>query len=471
MKINNLVLGIGGSGMASLSHLLLDYGENIIGYDAKKSNQTKILEERGVKIFYDFPSFLQFHLEKNIHQTIVSSAIRNSPFLDWSKKNGIPIIHRSEALHKKMDEKKSISIAGAHGKTTTTGMVAQILIEACLDPAIMIGGEFPLLDGKGGRWGKGIYGVYESDESDGTFLNHSANYKLLTNIDEDHLDFYKTKENLYQAFLKYLDAKYGYSFLTALDKNTIELIPLIPNKEQTILIIPKELELSSIHIQNFYKIYTFHCNSKTAELKELNGKTYTIQVGFPGEQYLKNASLAFAFAKEIGISEEIILNSLLKYKGIKRRMEILYKGNGILILDDYGHHPTEISAVLDSMEKLKIQNQIKRLVIIFQPHRYTRTQMFYREFANCLKRADVLFILPIYPADEREIPGVSSQLIVDEFIANKPILLSGILEQDVGKIKPIIQEGDGILCVGAGNVYEWGIALSQEWNPQLANKS
>jgi UDP-N-acetylmuramate--alanine ligase len=444
------VLGIGGSGMSSLAHILLDYGFTVIGYDKTSNNQVEILRKRGVQIFSNSNDFLAEENNYTINFTVHSSAIKNHRLLDWSKEKSIQILHRSKVMHELFSEKKTISIAGSHGKTTTTAMVSQILVESGLDPSIMIGGETAVLGEQGGRWGKGEFGVYESDESDGTFLNHSANYRLLTNIDEDHLDYYKDRKSLVEAFCRYIQGE-GRSILYLDDPGIREALESIPDKS-SIIGISKDLSDG-----NYAKTYLLIPGADEWTL-ENNGVRVKFSVPFLGDHYRINASVALALGLEIGLRPEQLSEIMGRYSGVKRRMEVLGKKNGIIILDDYGHHPTEVNVVLDGMRLEKDQGRVSRTIVLFQPHRYTRTENLYKEFASSLLTVDTVYLLPIYSAGEEPIPGVSTHLIQDELLrlGKESTLLTGDIKKDSLEINKNLSSGDLLLSLGAGSVRSWG---------------
>ncbi|MCC5816251.1 MAG: UDP-N-acetylmuramate--L-alanine ligase [Leptospira sp.] len=459
------ILGIGGSGMSSLAHILLDAGMSVIGYDKSQSQQLSLLRSRGVTIYSSPEEFLANQNSISIDFTVHSSAIKSSPLLDWSKKNNIQIQHRSKTMHDFFSKKRSISIAGSHGKTTTTGMVSQMLMDAGKDPAIMIGGESSILADRGGRWGQGDWGVYESDESDGTFLNHKADYRLLINIDDDHLDFYKTKEKLMEAFLNYISVD---------DQSTMILFADDPGVKECLNILNKGKSFIKKNIiaignvpnpKDFKKVYSFSLNGQYGILNDANSDI-KFTVPFLGDHYRINASLAIALGMELGIDLESILNSIASYKGVKRRMEILFHSGNKTIIDDYGHHPTEVLAVLKGIQAEKLSDPNKETIVIFQPHRYTRTKNLYKEFASSLKAVDRILLLPIYAAGEEPMEGINTQLIVNELkrLGKDSILLSGNIQEDLANLLSKLPPSYTLVTLGAGNVREWGLDLAESLN-------
>ncbi|WCL47986.1 UDP-N-acetylmuramate--L-alanine ligase [Leptospira sp. GIMC2001] len=463
------VLGIGGSGMSSLAHILIDRGIQTIGYDKGSNKQTSQLVDRGILFFQTADAFIESGVvpEMAVH----SSAIKDHPLLDWLRDKGIPIFHRSEVMHSFFAEKMTISIAGSHGKTTTTAMVSQIFLDLNLDPSIMIGGETDILNGRGGRWGQGPYGVYESDESDGTFLNHLADYRILTNIDDDHLDHYINRDNLTDSFASYLNTKDGKKSIAYIgDSGICEALKKDIDVTNIILVGERsDFEiLKSTIPHSLDQFHRFNYIEKGFDSWKLISDEISISYSVPfyGDHYRINASLAIALGLELGLDPQSIQNSISKYKGVKRRMEVLGSCNGASIIDDYGHHPTEVKAVLTGFMEAKEKGNIDRVIVIFQPHRFTRTQNLFKDFANELKIADKIFILPIYSAGEEPISGVSSNLIFDELIQSKPdtCLLQGDIDKDCKQILPFLQNNNVLITLGAGSVRSWGERLIENYS-------
>ncbi|PJZ69397.1 UDP-N-acetylmuramate--L-alanine ligase [Leptospira perolatii] len=455
-------LGIGGSGMSSLAHILCGMGYSVSGYDGKKSDTIRILENEGIRIFTkatELPDNFDYDA------AIYSSAIRleTHPIAKLFREKGIAFYHRSEVLHDIFSDTNSIAVAGSHGKTTTTAMVGYILHSAGMDPSIMVGGEVAYLKGLGGNFGKGSWSVFESDESDGTFLKHEAQVRVVTNIDDDHLDFYKTKDKLLEAFAEYISEARQKVVLNLDDIGIKECLTLVSSK---------------VKIEGFFqveKMEELNETSKISKEKQLSslnlsaipflifggtlffyyaGKSLQIRSKFPGDHYLKNSLAAVLAATQTGLSSDKAAAYVSEYTGVKRRLEYLGTKNGVEVYDDYGHHPTEVMAVLSSMSKLAGDHG--RVVILFQPHRYTRTQNLYKEFAKVLDHAELVFLLPIYSAGEDPIEGVNSSLIADSMI-RKPKILSSIQKESVSELRSELKPGDRLVSVGAGNVRDWAL--------------
>lgn len=471
MKGPILFLGIGGSGMSSLAHMALDLKLSVLGYDKKSSETTRYLEERGATIQNNIE---QIPLE-GIEMVVYSSAIndKHKQVFDDIKNKKIPLKHRSEFMHLLVSNQKSISVAGSHGKTSTTTMVSQILTELGLDPTIMIGGDTSLLEKRGGKIGGGKFAVYESDESDGTFLGHKASIRLLTNIDNDHLDYYKTRERLEDAFFEYIS--FGTAGDAVLYANDPGIRDVLVHKTKEIHFSPEFrlylcLESKDTKSEWYHSLESklgnqlipirYHIKDDVLEFDFPGFTSLSLQLPYPGVHYLTNGLVALVGAFVAGVFPEVSAGILSRYIGVKRRQEILGIWNGVTVMDDYGHHPTEIAMVIRSLKnKLKSNG---RLVVLFQPHRYTRTQLLLKELAESLSLTDNLLILPIYSASEPPIPGITHESFLPFLNTKNAEFLKGDMDLDLISIKSKLQRGDMFLCLGAGNVRDWGLKLLED---------
>lgn len=471
MKGPILFLGIGGSGMSSLAHMALDLNLPVLGYDKKNSETTAFLAERGATLENDIS---QIPLE-GIEMVVYSSAINDKHkqvFAEIKEKN-IPLKHRSEFMHLLVSNQKSISVAGSHGKTSTTTMVSQILIEVGMDPTIMIGGDTSLLEKRGGKIGGGEFAVYESDESDGTFLKHKASIRLLTNIDNDHLDYYKTRERLEDAFFEYM--AFGTDGVAVLYAHDPGIRDVLLHKTKEVSFSPnfrlylcmEEPETKSEWYQRLKSKLGDQLVPVTYQITDDNlffdfpgFGSLSLHLPYPGVHYLTNGLVAVVGAYASGVSPEKSAEILSRYIGVKRRQEVLGDWKGITVMDDYGHHPTEIAMVIRSLQnKLKSKG---RLVVLFQPHRYTRTQLLLEDLAKSLGIAEILFLLPIYSAGESPIPGITHESFVPFLKKENTQILEGEIEKDLVSIKSKLGPGDMLLCLGAGNVRDWGLRLLKD---------
>ncbi|PJZ48418.1 UDP-N-acetylmuramate--L-alanine ligase [Leptospira saintgironsiae] len=444
-------LGIGGSGMSSLAHILADAGFEVSGYDGKKSQITENLEKKDVKIFSKLSD-----LGENIEYdaAIYSSAIRldSHPIAMFFKQKGIRFFHRSEVLHLCFEHLTCIAVGGSHGKTTTTAMTAHILNDLGYSPSVMVGGDVSFLNGVGGRFSSGKIGVFESDESDGTFLNHKAQVRILTNIDEDHLDFYHTREKLLEAFSKFISSGTETVVLDSDDPGIADCLGLVQDKSKIFGFTSSEENTKS---KDFRKLVHYKIENNKL-IFYLDGKEFEISSRFPGKHYLTNSLAGVLAAYSLGADPKEAARSVSEYAGVKRRLEYIGNKNGVDIYDDYGHHPTEVQAVLSSIRELS--GGRGKPVILFQPHRYTRTKNLFQDFAKSLDQVETVLLLPIYSAGEDPIPGVSSELIADK-MRIRPKILSGNLAEDLSILKDLLKSGDVFVSLGAGNVRDWGLEL------------
>lgn len=444
-------IGIGGSGMSSLAHILLDSKIEVKGYDKANTDTLRKLEMRGAKITHD-PESVSLD---SIDYVVFSSAVKEThPIFKKALDEHKTLVHRSELLHELFSRKFSIAVAGSHGKTTTTAMTGQILLEGTQRPAIMLGGEVGFLNDRGGKWDNGKWGVYESDESDGTFLNHKADIKIVTNIDNDHLDHYKTVENLHEAFAKFIHNKKSSTAIVYIGDAGVEAaIDLLEDQKNIIGYVETSRATSLAAKFPEIKIEPFEIFDNELSFYR-NGTLRRIKLPFAGDHYLKNAFASLLAAEIVGLEIDRILETLSQYNGVKRRLEHLGTINNIHVYDDYGHHPTEILAVIQSIKRMRPVGA--KCCIIFQPHRYTRTRDHYMDFAKALDDSDILFLLPIYSAGETPIEGIATELIYDNLtIKDRTILLKGDIERDIPIIKKYILTGDYLVSLGAGNVRDW----------------
>lgn len=454
--------------MSSLAHILLDLGYQVFGYDKKESDITLFLKERGAEIQKDILGFDP----NSIDFVVFSSAINdetNGIFRNV-KALGKPLFHRSQILHKVFGRLQSISVAGSHGKTSTTAMISQILEKTGKDPSIMIGGDTDLLGKKGGKAGKGEWGVYESDESDGTFLGHTASIRIATNVDNDHLDYYGDERTLQNAFVKYLaPGSKGNAIVQAHDPGILKVLKLLSktnspdpefhlwllgdkdlfqNSEQKDLFSDLKITLGDNVRFIHYKI------ERECLLFDYESNQYEVKLPFSGTHYLRNSLCAIFATFVVGLNFTESVKILSSYVGVKRRQETLGIKNSITVMDDYGHHPTEIKTVIESL-KQSYRNK-GNLVVLFQPHRFTRTEILQKDLAEALSHSKNLFLLPIYSAGEKEIPGISTATIANHLTNKSYTLLSGMIDEDLKEIEMILEPGDCLLCIGAGNVRLWG---------------
>ena len=400
------LVGVGGSGMIGIARILLKQGFDVSGSDLNDSDELQILMSLGLRLQNNHTP----NLIKDAELIIVSSAINaNNLELIYANKNKIIVIPRSEMLSSLMKPFRSIAVAGSHGKTTTTSLIANIFNEADLSPTYVIGGKI-LSDDQSADLGKGEYMIVEADESDGSFLSLNPEIIVITNIDNDHLAFYDSKQsNLNEGFLKFINNLpfNGYVLLNQDDPN----VRLIKNS-----IKRKVITYGTSHPCDYQII--FHDNENfSQEFKVINKKNHLsidLKTSLLGKHNLYNSAVSSIISIEEGIAINHISRALIKFSGVERRLEfssVKFSERGLDIIDDYGHHPAEISATLSVIDSLYDK---KEYIMFFEPHRYSRTLQLMNEFAILLSKVKNLFILEIYPASEENITGISSQILIDE---------------------------------------------------------
>ena len=435
--------------MASLAHMLLDAEIIADGYDKKISDAVTRLLARKSVIYQDAYDIDPLRYQIAVFSTAIDR--QNHPVYKLFENNNIPLLHRSDLLQMIFKSKRGIAVAGSHGKTTTTTMIAQILIEHSDDPSIMVGGDLPFLQDRGGRFGKGEWGVFESDESDGTFSKYTPEIKIVTNIDNDHLDYYQSIDNLYNAFSDFINKSVNsFSIVSGDDPGIAMVLKNVGNSGK--IIMYSEICTTKYCVK--YKI------QNDTLFFELNNNSYTLKLPLPGDHYLKNALAAIIACDKAGINPEKSISSLMQYKGVRRRFEYLGNNKDCRIYDDYGHHPTEIQSVISTALKLEIAPS--ELAIIFQPHRFTRTMELASDFARVLSGDFQVYLLPVYSAGEKPIAGIESRIIADKIQSpNLPVLLSGNISQDVELLNSSLGKFKILISLGAGDVRQWGLQLTE----------
>jgi len=433
-------VGIGGSGMSGIAEILYNLGYSVSGSDISRSEVTKYLERLGVKVYYG-------HDAENIgtaNVLVISSAVNeNNPEVIESRRRGIPVIKRAEMLGELMRLKYSVGISGTHGKTTTTSMVGNILIDAGFDPTVIVGGIVAGI-GSGASLGGGDYLVAEADEYDRSFLVMFPTMAVVTNIEPDHLDCYEGMEDLENSFITYMNRVpfYGMVVYNADDIILSKLRDKI-TRASVSFGLSTEADYQAVNINHREGGSEFNVFRRG----ELLGK---IDLNVPGEHNVKNALAAVTAAYELEVPIETITRALKKYKGVNRRFEIKSTVNDIMVVDDYAHHPTELMATLLTAKT----SYNRRVIVVFQPHLFSRTKQFYREFAKALSQADRCLLVDIYPAREDPIEGVTSELIAlyaqEKNYGN--INYIGVKENAVEEVLKIAQPGDMIITAGAGSI-------------------
>ncbi len=447
-------VGIGGSGMNGIAELILNLGYKVSGSDIMESDSVKRLKKLGAKIYIG-------HQAKNIEGAdvlVYSSAVsKDNPEYVEAKKRKIPVIPRAEMLAELMRLKRGIAVAGTHGKTSTTSLLGSIFYAAKWNPTTIIGGKFFNI-GANAKLGKGEYLICEADESDGSFLKLNPEIAIVTNIDTDHLDHYGTFDNLKNTFLEFINKVpfYGYAVVCTDNKVIKSLMPNI-NKRVITYGIKSNADFRAVDIKKrsdgMYYSLVFK-NETIADIKTASFGTHNVL----------NSLAAVAVAYNTGISIEKIKKGLAGFKGVERRLELKGIVDNIKIIDDYGHHPTEIKATIDAIHKGK-----GKLIVVFQPHRYTRTKILYKDFASSFGKADFVYITDIYPAGEKPIKGVSAKLIYNEIVKKRKRNVKYIpVKEDIpNDIAGIVKQGDTVLTLGAGDIKNLGIYIIKRLNENL----
>lgn len=440
--------GIGGIGMSGIAEILLNLGYTISGSDVKLTAVTERLAALGATVH-------EGHSASHIagaKALVVTSAVNESnPELVEARRLGIPVIPRGELLAELMRLKFGIAIAGSHGKTSTTSMTATMLAHAGLDPTVVVGGRVSTLGGSNARMGKSDFLVVESDESDGSFLKLAPIIAVVTNIDREHLDHYHSIEEIRRCFTEFVNKVpfYGCAILCLDDENVQQVLPGVKRRTVTYGVSSQaDLHLTQIDLGHMSS--RFRLAFRGEDLGE-----FTLKV--PGMHNVLNATAAVAVARELEVPTEKIREGIAEYRGVDRRFQLRGEAAGVTIIDDYGHHPTEVRATLAAARLC----QFKRVHVIFQPHRYTRTQHLMDDFARSFHQADTVHLLDIYAASEAPIEGVSSAALADRLRAfgHREAYLAGTIDNAVEMVLAQVQPGDAVVTLGAGNVWQAGDKL------------
>ena len=448
-------VGIGGIGMSGIAELLLNLGYTVSGSDLKSSEITERLKRFGGLI-------LKGHAEDHVGNAdvvVVSSAVdADNPEVRAARQASIPVIPRAEMLAELMRLKYSIAVAGAHGKTTTTSIVSAVLDRGGLDPTVVIGGKLKSI-GTNARLGEGDFIVAEADESDGSFLKMSPTIAVVTNIDREHLDHYPDLDAIKSAFLEFIDRIpfYGLAVLCLDNESVQSLIPEIKKRYTTYgMSTQADVQARNLIFEGLRSRFTLHHQGEPLG---------DIRLNLPGIHNVYNAMASVAVGFELGIPFETVKAALETVEGVQRRLEIKGDVNGITIVDDYGHHPTEIKTTLQAAKEAWPD---RRMVVVFQPHRYSRTRALFDEFTRSFYQSDVLLVLPIYSAGENVIEGVDSNSMCDGIRqhGHKEVICKDTIAAAVAGLKDILVPGDILLTLGAGDVWKVGEDILRELGPR-----
>jgi UDP-N-acetylmuramate--alanine ligase len=433
-------VGIGGAGMSGIAEVLLTLGYRVTGSDARRGDAVERLLRLGAKVFVGHAAAQV----EGAHVVVYSSAVaRDNPELQAARQRGIPVIPRAEMLAELMRMKHGVAIAGTHGKTTTTSMVGAVLAEAGFDPTVVVGGRVTAF-GANARLGQGEFLVAEADESDGSFLKLTPTIAVVTTIDAEHLDHYRDLAAIREAFLAFIEKVpfYGAAVLCADQPEIQALLPRVDKRVVTYgLDRPADLVAASLRLQGLTaRFEVLHRGESLGEL--------ALQV--PGAHNAANALAATAVGLDLEVPFEVIQRALAGFTGVQRRFQVKGEAGGVLVVDDYGHHPAEIRATLAAARR----GFDRRLVVAFQPHRYTRTHHLHADFLTAFEDADVLVLTDIYPAGELPIPGVHARILAEAIAARSPRVVRyvGDREELVELLVRTARPGDLVLTMGAGDI-------------------
>jgi UDP-N-acetylmuramate--alanine ligase len=442
-------VGIGGSGMSGIAEVLLNLHYEVSGSDQRRSAATERLKKLGARIW---EGHSEAHVE-GAEAVVVSSAVKpDNPEVLEARRRQIPVIPRGEMLAELMRLKYGIAVAGSHGKTTTTSMVAAVLAAASLDPTLVVGGRLNSV-GSSARLGKGEFIVVESDESDRSFLHLAPILALITTIDREHLDCYGSFDDLQRAYAEFANRVpfYGAAILCTDDPGVRQIVPML--RRRVVAYGTDNADLLICDIQ------CGHMESKFA-LCYRGQDLGRFQLAVPGRHNALNAAAAVAVGLELKISLQKIRQGLADFRGVERRFQVRGEVGGVTVVDDYGHHPTEIRATLAAARECKF----KRVIVLFQPHRHTRTALLMDEFAHCFELCDRLYVGDIYGAGESPIEGVTAAALVERIQAAgfSAVEYGPDAERVLDQLAGIVQEGDAVITLGAGNVWQLGDRFLQK---------
>jgi UDP-N-acetylmuramate--alanine ligase len=460
-------VGIGGIGMSGIAELLANLGYAVSGSDQRASDVTARLQMLGVRIAIG-------HAAGNVGEAdvvVVSSAVRpDNPELIDAGRRRIPVIPRAEMLAELMRLRSSIAVAGAHGKTTTTSMIAVVLEHAGLDPTAVIGGKLSAF-GSNARLGRGQYMVVEADESDRSFLRLSPTVAVVTNIDHEHLEAYHDFDDLCGAFLDFANKVpfYGAIIACADDAHVQALLPRMTRRVITYGLgtIPPDVRGCDVRQEGELWICRVEAGAGAlAAVRRDEGsgtQTRELRLQVPGRHNLQNALAAVAVGLELGVPLAVIAEALASFKGADRRFQRLGEAGGVLVIDDYGHHPTEMAAVLETARA----TLRRRIIAVVQPHRYTRTAQLLDRFGAALRQADEVVLTDIYAAGEDPIPGVTVEALAAAINAQlpRPVHLAKALDAVVPIVLSLVRPGDAVLTLGAGSINSVGPRLLAKLGP------
>jgi UDP-N-acetylmuramate--alanine ligase len=458
-------VGIGGIGMSGIAEVLANLGYRVCGSDIAENANVKRLRENGISVTVG-------HDAKNVDgvaAVVVSSAVkRDNPELVAARAKRLPVVRRAEMLAELMRLKSCVAVAGTHGKTTTTSMVAALLDAGGFDPTVINGGIINAY-GTNARLGGGTWMVVEADESDGTFLRLPADVAIVTNIDPEHLDHFGTFDKVKEAFKEFIGNLPFYGFaVMCLDHPVVQdLVGQIEDRRVLTYGVNPEADVRLVDekrdgaVSRLGVLFRGRNGAKAYQIGDLT-------LPMPGHHNALNATAAIAVAHELGVPEDRIRKALASFGGVKRRFTRTGEWNGVTVYDDYGHHPVEIAAVLEGARA----STKGRVIAVVQPHRFTRLRDLFEQFCTCFNHADHVIVAPVYPAGEAPIPGIDRDALVQGMRSrgHRHVIPLDAPEQLAGIVKGLVRPGDYVVCLGAGSITQWANALPGELAAQTGGK-
>jgi len=441
-------VGIGGSGMSGIAEVLLNLGYTVSGSDQRRSAVTERLARLGARTFEGHAAAHAAGAQVVVTSTAVSA---NNPEVVEARRTGVPVIPRAEMLAELMRLKYGVAVAGSHGKTTTTSMVALVLDKGGLDPTVVLGGRLGVL-GSGARLGKGDFMVAEADESDRSFLKLSPTVAVVTNIDREHLDAYRDLHDIQDAFVGFVNKVpfYGAAVMCTDDPPVVDVLPRIERRVVSYGLTPQaHVTASDVRLGPTSSSYV------AVQAGQALG---AVTLGVPGRHNVQNSLAAVAVGLDLGLGFDAVRVGLESFTGVDRRFQLRGEAGGVTVIDDYGHHPTEIRATL---ETLRARAGAGRTVVLFQPHRYTRTEALWDDFCGAFAGADVLRLTDIYPAGEAPREGVSAEALCRAIAerGHPDVAWAGDLQAATERLRAEVRPGDFVLTLGAGSVWHAGDEL------------
>ena len=443
-------VGIGGIGMNGLAIIMKGLGFKVQGSDLFSNKNTDNLKKEKIKVFFG-------HNKRNIKNStilVISSAIKkNNPEYKEAKKKGLPIYKRGEMLGHIVSLMKNIVVAGSHGKTTTTSLISSIFAKSNIDATVINGGILNAFENSA-RLGKSNWCILESDESDGSFLNLPLTYSIVTNLDSEHLDYYKSLENLKKNFINFINKtpSFGKNFICIDDKNNKSILSKLKNTNFLTYGVDKKSNFRIFNISQ--NIYYSKFDIKITIPGKKDKYLRNVKIPLNGLHNIRNATAASAVASTVGISKDFIKNGLKSFKGVQRRFSFLFKYRDVIFIDDYAHHPTEISEVLNGVKDVY---KNKKIICVFQPHRISRVKNLRKEFSKSFKNADEVILCPIYKAGETSKTKINYDNFAKEIIKNSDVKLILINDQyELSKyVRQCVYGQSIVIGMGAGTISNW----------------